>query len=235
MPQKLRCQVVEVLEHGERVYSVLLKPESPAPHFLPGQFLHLALDEYTPGDFWPDSRIFSIASSPTERKILRITYAVKGKFTARMEKRLKPAVVVWIKMPYGEFIVRDDREVCLVAGGTGVTAFTALLGSLPAEYPHVIDLIYGARRPDLLIYRPEVEKAAERCPTLHIHLLAEQDAVREGCLPGKITAGKIVELVPLPLSREYYLAGPPEMVKTISHELLAGGVPDEQILTDAWE
>ena len=63
MPQKLRCEVAEVLNHGEGVYSVFLKVDSPAPRFLPGQFLHLALDEYKPGDFWPDSHTFSCCLS----------------------------------------------------------------------------------------------------------------------------------------------------------------------------
>ena len=235
MPQKLRCQVIEVLEHGERVYSVLLKPESPAPHFLPGQFLHLALDEYTPGDFWPDSRIFSIASSPTERKILRITYAVKGKFTARMEKRLKPAVVVWIKMPYGEFIVRDDREVCLVAGGTGVTAFTAFIAGLPAEHSHRVHLFYGARCPNLLVYRPLVEAAAQRCSSLDVHFFAEQEAARSVCQMGRINASTVFSSVPDPLSVTFYLAGPPTMIRDLTSGLGQCGVPVGHMVADAWE
>ena len=118
MPLKFRCQVTEILAHGERVYSLFLKPEQAAPRFLPGQFLHLALDAYTPGDFWPDSRTFSIASAPTERRLLRITYAVKGKFTTRMEAELHAGSLVWVKMPYGEFTVPSDQDVCLLAGGT---------------------------------------------------------------------------------------------------------------------
>ena len=37
-------------------------PNGRAPRFRPGQFLHLALDAYDPSGFWPDSRVFSIAS-----------------------------------------------------------------------------------------------------------------------------------------------------------------------------
>src|SRR5512137_1921961 len=108
MPQKLRCEVSEVIDHGERVYSVLLAPEKPAPRFLPGQFLHLALDPFRPGDFWPDSRVFSIANSPAERDRLRITYAVKGAFTARMEAELAAGREAWVKLPYGEFTIAGD-------------------------------------------------------------------------------------------------------------------------------
>jgi len=83
MPQKIRCQVADIIDHGEHVYTVDLLPERPVPRFQPGQFLHLALDPYDPSGFWPESRVFSIASSPSRRERLRISYSVKGRFTPR--------------------------------------------------------------------------------------------------------------------------------------------------------
>ena len=64
--------------HGERVYTLALRPERPVPRFRAGQFLHLALDPYDPTGFWPESRVFSIASPPAQRDSVRITYAVHG-------------------------------------------------------------------------------------------------------------------------------------------------------------
>ena len=63
-PQKIRCQVQQITAHGDHVYTVDLTPERPVPRFRPGQFLHLTLDDYDPSGFWPESRVFSIASSP---------------------------------------------------------------------------------------------------------------------------------------------------------------------------
>ena len=97
------------------------------PRFTPGQFLHLALDPYDADGFWPDSRVFSIASSPVARTNLSITYAVKGAFTTRMERELIVGAVVWVKLPYGEFVIDQSRDAVLFAGGTGVTAFTELI------------------------------------------------------------------------------------------------------------
>jgi ferredoxin-NADP reductase len=235
MPQKLRCQVSEIQPHGERVYSLILRTESPAPHFLPGQFLHLALDEYDPGDFWPESRSFSIASAPTELQLLRITYAVKGQFTARMEAELHVGRHVWVKMPYGEFTIDQTIEVCLLAGGTGVTAFTAFLTGLPMDHPHHVHLFYGARRPDLLIYRPLLQAAAQRCTKLRVHFLAEQDTIGTDCLPGRIDAQAVFNHVPEPCSLIYYLSGPPDMIHTLTDGLLRLGLNSGQILADAWE
>ena len=151
--QKLRCQVVRIVDHGEQVYTVDLRPERPAPRFRPGQFLHLALDEYDPSGFWPESRVFSIASAPAQRDLLRISYSVRGRFTARMAQELAEGGWVWVKLPYGEFVIEDGSDVVLFAGGTGITAFTAFLDGLTPAFPHAVYVAYGARSSDLLIYR----------------------------------------------------------------------------------
>ena len=235
MPHKIRCLVTEILAHGEQIYSLFLKPEVPTPHFLPGQFLHLALDEYKPGDFWPDSRTFSIASSPAERQLLRITYAVKGNFTSRMEAELREGSQVWVKMPYGEFTISADRDVCLLAGGTGVTAFTAYLAGLDGTISRQVHLFYGARRPVLLIYRALVEAAALRCPNIHVHYFAEQDSDGTDCQPGWFEAERVFGSLLEPLSLTYYLAGPPDMIRTLTAGLRQCGLALEQIISDAWE
>ena len=38
--QKLACVVERVVSHGERVYTLELRPERPVPRFRAGQFLH---------------------------------------------------------------------------------------------------------------------------------------------------------------------------------------------------
>ena len=235
MPQKLRCQVQEIIDHGERVYSLYLKPERSLPRFLPGQFLHLALDEFRPGDFWPDSRPFSIASPSAEREHLRITYAVKGVFTGRMENEIHPGRMVWVKLPYGEFTMEAGAEVCLFAGGTGISAFTAFLAGLGPEAPARITLCYGARRPDLLIYRALVESAAARCPRLQLRFFSEQDWDGSILIRGRIDPGVAWQALADPLATRFYLAGPPEMLNALTEALVERGTSPDQIYIDAWE
>ena len=70
-----------------------------------------------------------------------------------MEKELAEGKWVGIKLPYDEFIVQRISAVVVFAGGTGITAFTALLGALTPAFSYKIYLAYGAREPRLLIYR----------------------------------------------------------------------------------
>src|ERR1700722_7030926 len=166
--QKLGCVVERVVPHGERVYTLALRPERLVPRFRAGQFLHLALDPYDPSGFWPDSRVFSIASPPAQRDSVRITYAVHGRFTARMESDVVEGRQVWIKMPYGDFVVDSRTDVVLFAGGTGITAFTAFLEGLTPAVQQSVTLAYGARTSRLLIYQDIVERCAERLPSLAV-------------------------------------------------------------------
>src|SRR3954468_3110771 len=239
--QKLRCSVDRIVDHGERVYTVLLRPERVAPRFRAGQVLHLALDPYDAASFWPESRVFSIASSPASRDLLRITYAVHGRFTARMEQELAEGREIWIKMPYGDFVIERNSDVVLLAGGTGISAFTSYLEDLAAARGGTCVLAYGARTSALLIYRDVVERSAARTDGLDVTYFVEQDgpdvhaASRPRWRSGRVSVDALWPQVPRPLESDYYIAGPPAMLRDITADLRARAVPSEAIHIDAWE
>ena len=226
--RKIPCVVRAVTDHGERVYTVELRPSMAVPRFKPGQFLHLALDGYEPGGFWPESRVFSIASSPRERDRLAITYAVKGAFTARMERELAPGGSVWVKLPYGEFVVDSASDAVLFAGGTGVTAFTAFLQSLQPDQAARVLLFYGARKPNLFVYGPLAQACAREVPSLSCSLVCEET---DGRLQVD-AAWPAIEALHDPV---FYLSGPPQMLAALTKQLREHGVPPAAIRTDAWE
>ena len=242
--QKLYCQVEQITHHGEHVYTVTLRPERPAPRFRPGQFLHLALDEYDPSGFWPDSRVFSIASSPAQRDRLRISYSVQGRFTARMEQELAQGKWVWVKLPYGDFLIDDTHDVVLFAGGTGITAFTAFLDGLPPEFQHSVYLAYGARDRSLLIYRDTVEQLAFSVQQLQVFYFVERDTDSQPETTdirhppetiGRLSAAAVWPNIREPFEATYYLSGPPPMLKALAPELRGLGIRADAIRIDAWE
>jgi ferredoxin-NADP reductase len=234
--QKLACLVERVVAHGERVYTLVLKAERAVPRFRPGQFLHLALDPYDATGFWPESRVFSIASSPAQRDRVSITYAVHGRFTARMESDAVEGRQVWIKLPYGDFFVDAAADVVLFAGGTGVTAYTAFLEALPAGTPHRVTVAYGARADSLLIYRDALERCAARVPSLAVRYFVEDapSAVREAVV-GRVSVAAVWPGLREPRSTHFYISGPPPMLKGIAEDLRARGVAPAAIHIDAWE
>ena len=236
VPRKIRCAVTRFIDHGEQVYSIFLTPEKRLPRFLPGQFLHLALDPYDPSSFWPESRVFSIASSPSDQQCVRITYAVKGKFTARMEKELIAGKEVWVKLPYGEFIINNSGDVVLFAGGTGITAFSAYLVQLETDQENSITVFYGARKFDLLIYRSMIDHKVEICPKLNAWYYSENGHPKKDHeMRGKLSVKSAFNCLTKPLEKEYYLSGPPDMLQSLQSDLLKNNIPNERIKIDAWE
>jgi ferredoxin-NADP reductase len=205
--------------------------------------LHLALDAYDPSGFWPESRVFSIANSPLQTDRLRISYSVRGRFTARMEKELVEGGQVWVKLPYGEFVVDNTGDVVLFAGGTGITAFTAFLDGLTPDFRHALYLAYGARIRSLLIYRDLVQQRAQTVPSLHASYFVEKDtetrlALKETDEPdniGRLSVAAIWPKIQRPREATYYISGPPSMLQVISQDLRSMGIGAEAIKIDAWE
>jgi NAD(P)H-flavin reductase len=242
-PRKVRCSVASITDHGERVYTLELKPETPLPSFRPGQFLHLALDEYDPSSFWPESRVFSIANSPAERQHLLVCYSVKGEFTMRMERDLRVGSHVWTKFPYGDFVIAPDPEVVLFAGGTGVSAFTAFIGDLAPTHTGRIHLYYGTRSPELLLFRKELEQTLARVPGFHLTYCLERSVlVPENTFDGRLKVRQGILSANFPAEDGFqnpdtifYLSGPPAMLKALSPSLARLGVPAANIRIDAWE
>jgi ferredoxin-NADP reductase len=226
--RRIPCVVVGITDHGERVYTIELEPSVAVPSFKPGQFLHLAIDPYDGAGFWPESRVFSIASSPRERDRLTITYAVKGAFTTRMERELVPGARAWVKLPYGEFVVDPASDAVLFAGGTGVTAFTAFLQSLTTDLESRVLLFYGARTPDLFVYGPLVQTRAREVPSLTCSLVCEETQ-------GRLEVGAAWPAVSRLHEPVFYISGPPPMLYALTGQLRGRDVSPDRIRTDAWE
>lgn len=234
-PVRLRATIEQVVDHAPGLRSLVLTPERPVPRFRPGQFLHLALDPWDPSAHWPDSRPFSVASPPESRDRVRITVSDVGRFTGRI-MRCETGDSVWLKLPYGDFVVEshDGAPATLVAGGTGVAPFISLAASTLA-FAGPVRLLYGVRRPELLIYRDALAAAAQSNPHLSWTAFTEEDPA-EGLVHGRLSVDSVLDAAREDGSRAvFYLSGPPAMIKDLRTGLEAAGVAPERIRVDAWE
>ena len=240
-PQKICCTIKKIEDHGDHVYTVNLTPERLLPRFKPGQFLHLTLGDYDPSSFWPESRVFSIASSQNYRNILKISYSVRGRYTGRMENELHEGMSVWVKLPYGDFVIQDANNVVLLAGGTGITAFIAYIDGLNNELNGNVFLAYGARKRELLLYRDLIDAKAEANDRFRsLYFLEDDDGDSNYLNPNEFLIGclsleAIWNQLQEPQSATYYIAGPPVMIQSFTTKLLSKNIKQEQIKVDAWE
>jgi nitric oxide dioxygenase len=226
--KKYKATVEKVESVIEGVYTVTFSSNGRKFQYSPGQFLHIAIDsEYDGIEQWPESRCFSMQTSPDEDDI-KITYAVKGDFTKRMKEVLKQGVEVWLKLPYGDLFTRqhDKNHTVFISGGTGITPFLSLFtDSSFADYQNPV-LYAGYRNKDFNIYEKELAKASMINSMFKINNVYEDEA-------GMLNIEKIYK--ENGNAHSYFISGPPVMIKTFKNFLLENGVQADNILTDDWE
>lgn len=245
-PIKLRATVTDVLEHGTGVFIVKMKILGRMPKFRAGQFLHLTIDNFNPsGGFWPESRAFSIAAYD-DGLFVTIAYSVKGRYTTRMASCLKPGKEVWLKLPYGDFVVGSksgqDHDVVLVAGGTGISPFALYMQSLDGKDigSQQVRLYYGARNPKHLLFLDLLERCVEK-KLLRVELRLEEGidsvslsrafVVKKGLLDIDSIVDDCADLK----EPEFYLSGPPAMINNFKARLFNRGIKRENVRIDEWE
>jgi ferredoxin-NADP reductase len=223
--RKYRSRVVSVEQPLKDIFVVVLESLEKKYKFKPGQFLHLALDEYDPTKAWPESRCFSIQSPPDETCI-KITFSKKGEYTERMSKELSTGEKVCIKLPYGDLFQKPhEKENCVfIAGGTGITPYLSLLNDQSfVEYKNA-KLYFGVRNSNFHIYQNNFNRALGINPLLRIQI---SNQMTDGVLD--------IEKIIKENSKEstYFLSGPPDMIKSFKTKLIENDIAT--ILTDDWE
>ncbi len=225
--KKIKADITQNLCRGESVYTLELTPQGRAVKFSPGQFLHLALDPYDPSQSWPESRCFSIQSSPRE-SVIRLTYAIKGSFTQRMAQVLKVGNQVDLKLPYGDLFTQAHSKVkaVFIAGGTGITPFLSLFShSSFVDYVQPY-LYYGVRTVEHDYYQHELIGARELNKSFTVKRYVEN-------IEGFVKIETVVEQSNL--DSYYFISGPPQMINWSKASLKNIGVSEDHILTDDWE
>lgn len=241
-PSRFEATVANVIRHGPNVASYLLAVQGRRIRFKPGQFVHLTLETYDPSLHWPESRAFSIASGPSSGERLRLTISRQGAYTSRILDEVEEGRTLWLKGPYGEFTVapREGTErVVLVAGGTGITPFCAYMEEevlRPEKHVVPVVLHYGARSPDLLVYRDLADRCAAAVTGFSVRYYLETPNGFPRAIRGRLDIDRIVGEQAAPGRCLYYLSGPKPMISAFSCRLRRDlRVPEDRVLIDAWD
>lgn len=115
----------------------------------PGQFVQVSV----PG---VGEIPLSVASFPGDR--LMITFRRVGRVTAALYG-LGVGDSIGVRGPFGRGFPLEGGDVLLVAGGMGLPPIRSALGSILRERDRfgTVQLLYGARRPSLLLYKEEYD------------------------------------------------------------------------------
>jgi NAD(P)H-flavin reductase len=194
--------------------------------------------QYTPGQFAELSIAgkgeipIGIASSPTERGHLLFTVNKAGVVTTALHN-MNEGELMGVRGPLGRGFPLDafqGKNVVIIGGGF---AFTTLRSTVQYMLDHrdrfgEITVIYGARRPGLLLYKETLEEWASR-DDIDTHYTVDVEAEgwsgRVGFVPA-VTE----EVAPNPNNAYAIVCGPPIMIKFTMPVLTKLGFTPGQII-----
>jgi ferredoxin-NADP reductase len=202
--------------------------------FVPGQFVQI---HFNYADGKPTKRSYSVATighgdhATVSHVEMAVSYVDGGAATALLGN-LKEGESVEASGPYGRFCLLDadaNRRYLLVATGTGVTPYRAMLPQIEklAARGAEVALVYGARNESELLYGDEFEAFAQKNPHFHFYACfsrAPRTQPRPHDRNGRVHVA-LAELRPDPAHDIAYLCGNPDMVDQAFALLKEAGLP----------
>lgn len=187
--------------------------------FLPGQYVNLKV----PGS--EQSRAYSFSSLQKDGEVSFLIRNVPGGLMSRFLTNLaKAGDSLSLAGPLGSFYLRPiQRPLLLLAGGTGLAPFTAMLEKIAEQgSEHPLHLIYGVTNDFDLVELDRLQALAARIPNFtYSACVANPDSqypqkgyVTQHIEPRHLNDGDV----------DVYLCGPPPMVEAVSQYVREQGI-----------
>lgn len=209
----------------------------------------------------PTIRAYSMANYPAEGDIITLTVRIATTpFKPRPEVgfqdvptgigssyifSLKPGDKVMMSGPYGDFHpnFESKREMIWIGGGAGMAPLRAQIMHMTKTL-HCTDremhFFYGARSLTEAFFLEDFWELEKEYPNFHMHLSLDRQDPKADELGVKYYTGFAVNCIrdtylkdhDAPEDCEYYLCGPPMLIKTVTDYLDSLGVEPESIMYD---
>lgn len=187
--------------------------------FLPGQYVNLKV----PGS--EQTRAYSFSSLPKDGEVSFLIRNVPGGLMSSFLTGLaKAGDSMTLAGPLGSFYLREiKRPLLLLAGGTGLAPFTAMLEKIAEQgSDHPLHLIYGVTNDFDLVEMDKLEALAARIPNFSYSACVANPAseyphkgyVTQHIEPKHLNDGEV----------DIYLCGPPPMVEAVSQFIREQGI-----------
>lgn len=209
----------------------------------------------------PTTRAYSMANYPAEGDIFKLTVRIASTpFLPRPQVgfqdvptgigssyifSLKPGDKVMMSGPYGDFHPHFDtgKEMIWIGGGAGMAPLRAQIMYMTRTLncrDREMHFFYGARSLTEAFFLEDFWELEKEFPNFHFHLSLDRPDPKADEAGVKYYAGFAVNCVrdeylknhEAPEDCEYYLCGPPMLIKTVTDYLDTLGVEPESIMYD---
>lgn len=227
-PAPARIMRISELASDVRLFDLRFSDPALAEGFVfrPGQFVELSVLGVGEGPF-------SLPSSPTRRGFFQLGIRRAGTLTDYLFDHLSEGDDVGIRGPLGNGFpveLMQGKDVLLVAGGLGMVPLRGLLQYLIDLRDRFgrVDLLYGTRSPEQVLFREELESLARRGDA---EILLSVDSTQGRPWLGRV--GVVTELldeIRLDVSETVAVAcGPPVFYKFMLAKLVDRGFAKDRI------
>lgn len=174
----------------------------------------------------------SITSSPSREGFLEFTIRSAGKVT-RAIHHMNSGDLILLRGPYGNAFPFEEikgKNIYFIAGGIGLAPLRSLINMVldhRENFGHV-KLLYGAKTPDELCFKDEIE-AWKKIPDTEVWLTVDKPCDGWGCRVGVVTElWKDTNVHPD--NAVSIVCGPPIMIKFVVAQLQKSGFADKDII-----
>jgi sulfhydrogenase subunit gamma (sulfur reductase) len=175
----------------------------------------------------------SISSSPTRSEAIEFSIRRVGELTNALHE-LKPTDEIGIRGPFGNFFPLKEMEgqdLLIIGGGIGLAPLRSVILNVFDNRPKYgkIDIIYGARSPQDLVFTSEYEEW-QAVDNTRLHLTVDRGDEEWKGNVGLVPAF-LKEISPSPENTTSITCGPPIMIKFVIEALNELGFSNENIIT----
>ncbi|GLO50999.1 benzoate 1,2-dioxygenase electron transfer component BenC [Pseudomonas asiatica] len=186
--------------------------------FLPGQYVNLSV----PGT--EHSRAYSFSTLQKEGEVSFLIRNVPGGLMSSfLTGKAQVGDTMSLAGPLGSFYLRPiERPLLLLAGGTGLAPFTAMLERIAEQgSDHPLHLIYGVTNDFDLVELDRLQALADLIPNFTFSACVanpESQHPKKGYVTQHIERGHLNDG-----DVDVYLCGPPPMVEAVNHYIREQG------------
>jgi len=217
---------IDKIEHIRKTWNIYLTPsKDKVLNYKPGQFIYVSFDNDTLGK---ESHPFSISSHP-EDNFVRLSIKELGDYTSKL-KYLQKGGPVRLWGPYGKFyekyLYQNNKDAVFFAGGIGITPFLSMIKH-EAYQPQNRDtyLFFCVKDKDRADFDTELRLYTKHNPRIHYMLYCVKTS-------GFITAKKVSSFMGDLKNKNFFLCGPKGMMDSLTTQLKAAGVRNNNIITE---
>jgi ferredoxin-NADP reductase/DMSO/TMAO reductase YedYZ heme-binding membrane subunit len=223
--------------HDVKTFRLVSPDGGPLPFtHVAGQYLNLALTI----DGKRVNRSYTIASPAGRGAYCEISVkrVPDGYASHHLHDTWREGQRVKVSAPAGKFVFagHEAGRIVLIAGGIGVTPTMAVLRSLTDRgWPGDIYLLFSVKIVRDIVFPDELAYLQTRFPNLHVRVVVSRDPETPWDGPrGQITREVIKNFVPDLRRGPVMLCGPAPMMTAMREILVSMGVPDAEVLQEAF-